>query len=166
MIHKAIIVVLTLGAVAIVVLAWSSMALQKSWTVKTPSSVWIVGAADGMSVIFYISSSDQSALRWEARNRNLPPRFGDAWLRSHWISGWHRYSYNAPGTGLPVSAAGLCVPVALPFAMFGAYPGVLIIRRIRRWHRRRRGFCARCTYNLTGNVSGVCPECGTEIESP
>lgn len=22
------------------------------------------------------------------------------------------------------------------------------------------GFCARCGYNLTGNVSGVCPECG------
>lgn len=23
--------------------------------------------------------------------------------------------------------------------------------------------CARCQYNLTGNVSGVCPECGTPI---
>ena len=32
-------------------------------------------------------------------------------------------------------------------------------------NRRRRippGHC-RCGYNLTGNVSGVCPECGTEI---
>lgn len=45
------------------------------------------------------------------------------------------------------------------------------------WHRRtmRRYFwqelakrgkpiCVRCGYNLTGNESGVCPECGTEIE--
>ena len=24
--------------------------------------------------------------------------------------------------------------------------------------------CALCGYNLTGNVSGVCPECGTSIE--
>ncbi len=24
--------------------------------------------------------------------------------------------------------------------------------------------CAKCSYNLTGNVSGVCPECGTPIE--
>ena len=23
--------------------------------------------------------------------------------------------------------------------------------------------CSRCAYNLTGNVSGVCPECGTTI---
>jgi hypothetical protein len=32
--------------------------------------------------------------------------------------------------------------------------------------RRRRllqGHCATCNYNLTGNISGICPECGTEI---
>ena len=28
------------------------------------------------------------------------------------------------------------------------------------------GHCTKCGYNLTGNVSGVCPECGTRIESP
>ena len=26
--------------------------------------------------------------------------------------------------------------------------------------------CARCAYDLTGNVSGVCPECGTAIAAP
>lgn len=25
------------------------------------------------------------------------------------------------------------------------------------------GHCHKCAYNLTGNVSGVCPECGTEV---
>jgi hypothetical protein len=25
------------------------------------------------------------------------------------------------------------------------------------------GHCRKCGYNLTGNVSGVCPECGTKI---
>ena len=34
-----------------------------------------------------------------------------------------------------------------------------------RWEMRPRwrthGHCPRCRYNLTGNVSGVCPECGT-----
>ena len=25
------------------------------------------------------------------------------------------------------------------------------------------GKCARCTYDLTGNVSGVCPECGLRV---
>jgi hypothetical protein len=33
------------------------------------------------------------------------------------------------------------------------------------WKRRRRpaGYCGRCSYNLTGNTSGVCPECGTAL---
>ena len=38
-----------------------------------------------------------------------------------------------------------------------------------RWDRRLRfppGHCQRCAYNLTGNTSGVCPECGTEIDLP
>jgi hypothetical protein len=30
--------------------------------------------------------------------------------------------------------------------------------------RQERGLCTRCGYDLTGNVSGVCPECGTAIE--
>ncbi len=28
------------------------------------------------------------------------------------------------------------------------------------------GYCVNCEYNLTGNESGVCPECGAEIEQP
>jgi hypothetical protein len=33
------------------------------------------------------------------------------------------------------------------------------------WHRRRprEGYCSTCGYNLTGNVSGRCPECGTPM---
>jgi hypothetical protein len=38
---------------------------------------------------------------------------------------------------------------------------------LRSYARRRRalraGLCATCNYNLTGNVSGVCPECGTIV---
>ena len=30
---------------------------------------------------------------------------------------------------------------------------------------RRAGCCHACGYNLTGNVSGVCPECGKAIKS-
>jgi hypothetical protein len=37
------------------------------------------------------------------------------------------------------------------------------------WRRRRRryspGKCRECGYNLTGNTSGRCPECGTPIEA-
>ena len=30
--------------------------------------------------------------------------------------------------------------------------------------RRERGLCTHCRYDLTGNESGVCPECGTEVQ--
>jgi len=32
-----------------------------------------------------------------------------------------------------------------------------------RFHAKRKGHCRRCGYDLTGNVSGICPECGTSI---
>lgn len=37
------------------------------------------------------------------------------------------------------------------------------------WLRRREypeGACQTCGYNLSGNVSGICPECGTPIPAP
>jgi hypothetical protein len=51
--------------------------------------------------------------------------------------------------------------LALPIIAFGlltvACAGVELIRRYR---RRRTGRCVACGYDLTGNESGVCSECG------
>jgi hypothetical protein len=50
------------------------------------------------------------------------------------------------------------LPLWLPFVVV-AIPTVFLF-----WRDRRRlyppGHCQTCGYNLTGNVSGVCPECG------
>jgi len=32
-----------------------------------------------------------------------------------------------------------------------------------RLRRRKRGLCTACGYNLTGNISGICPECGVAV---
>jgi hypothetical protein len=53
-------------------------------------------------------------------------------------------------------------PWWLPMVIFGIVPLVALSR----WLLRRRipeGHCQGCGYNLTGNVSGVCPECGGAI---
>lgn len=34
---------------------------------------------------------------------------------------------------------------------------------LRRQRRARLKQCLECGYDLTGNVSGVCPECGTPV---
>ncbi len=55
----------------------------------------------------------------------------------------------------------IVVPRGSFFFLFAIYPTIAFIRGpLRRWRRRRRGLCLKCGYNLEGNVSGVCPECG------
>jgi hypothetical protein len=44
------------------------------------------------------------------------------------------------------------------------YPILVLVWIPRRRIRRRRGHrCVECGYDLTGNVSGACPECGEEV---
>jgi len=58
-------------------------------------------------------------------------------------------------------------PAWVPPMALGAYPAIAFARGpVRRRRRRQKGFCVRCGYNLTGNVSGVCPECGAKLEKP
>jgi hypothetical protein len=61
---------------------------------------------------------------------------------------------------------GLSLPFWMPFTLFAAYPvvvfGRVLWKRTPAW-RRRHGLCARCGYDLRGNTSGVCPECGGNI---
>lgn len=56
----------------------------------------------------------------------------------------------------------MCTGVAITFL---AASGLFLNLR-REGYRRQRasaGLCVACGYNLTGNTSGVCPECGQKI---
>lgn len=60
------------------------------------------------------------------------------------------------------------VPWWVPFLLSGYLPAIWAIIRSRQWRqdtRRRQHQCLVCGYNLVGNASGVCPECGTTIPS-
>jgi hypothetical protein len=48
--------------------------------------------------------------------------------------------------------------LVLGFVFFGYG---LLVRHLAK--RASAGHCARCGYDLTGNVSGICPECGHAI---
>lgn len=37
------------------------------------------------------------------------------------------------------------------------------VRRMQRWRRRMRRQCVECGYDLRGNTSGACPECGSKV---
>ena len=71
--------------------------------------------------------------------------------------------YGFDGGG-PLRFNIIWIPLWLPLALLLIYPSYAFIRGPHRRHRRRKkGLCLNCGYNLTGNVSGVCPECGERI---
>ncbi|MCH7813714.1 MAG: hypothetical protein IID40_06800 [Planctomycetes bacterium] len=66
------------------------------------------------------------------------------------------------------------IPFAWPDAVFTllcdltvsalvALPGVVVAVLIARRRPYPRGHCRRCGYDLTGNESGLCPECGKAV---
>jgi len=69
---------------------------------------------------------------------------------------------------LPGSWWCLYVSMWVPFLTFALLPAIAarpLFRYarslIRQWLFRAEGMCIKCGYNLTGNISGICPECGT-----
>ena len=74
---------------------------------------------------------------------------------------WTEIAHRRLGLCLPSKGVGgmLFVPVWLLVVAAG-FPTAAL------WWRDRRpkaGFCKVCKYDLTGNVSGTCPECGTAV---
>ena len=68
------------------------------------------------------------------------------------------------------SGVGMLVAVATPVGVIPAGPLGLILVSIALWAFLPAvfldaGCCYKCGYDLTGNVSGVCPECGRPIQS-
>lgn len=66
------------------------------------------------------------------------------------------------GVLLGVPFEQLTVSLWLLLLVSAPYPAIAFIRGpFRRHRRRKRGACVTCGYDLTGNVSGRCPECGS-----
>ena len=70
------------------------------------------------------------------------------------------FNYNSA----PTRELILQVPFWMLIWLFAAYPIITLVGgRIRERIRLKRGQCPRCAYDLTGNVSGVSPECGKKV---
>ena len=71
------------------------------------------------------------------------------------------FVYLVESPGVQFVALGLAAPASLiGLAMLNVW-----LRHSLRLQRIRLGRCAACNYDLTGNVSGVCPECGSTREA-
>ena len=130
------------------------VALLIAWAVSLfvfaslASRGWQIGIAAGSVSL----SWDETGKRvlpsgWEAVRVRRP------WNTKLWI--WKPVSYS-----LPLGVHRFRMPFWIPVVLVGLPTVFLWLkdRRISPYH------CQRCGYNLTGNVSGICPECGKPIQ--
>ena len=134
MIRKAIIMLLTLGAL------WTGIACSMSMD----SARWLFSAGPvGM----------------EIDRGTLVVMYGKVFLVAESVVWAYPQVLRASGQD-----GVLVVPLWIPIVLMSTYPVLAFIRGpVRRWRRRKKGLCIKCGYNLTGNVSGMCPECGEDI---
>lgn len=178
MIRKAIIMSLTVGAVGIAVL-WitSSVGDGITLTAESPQRGMVIEFRRGLlgvtlfNVQFSSDSSSpyaKSMLRLRIAMSRLDEKiqrmhddrsFPSEHFDCHWAT-------DESGLFDTQTIYAVC-PSWVVLVVLAAYPAIAFIRGpVRRWRRRGKGLCVRCAYDLTGNVSGVCPECGTEIKKP
>jgi len=88
------------------------------------------------------------------------PRQREGWYLYHsgWSIGWE-YMHWTPEVPMMNPWVICLLPLWIPFLLV-CVPTILV------WDRHRRvnpDSCRECGYNLTGNTSGICPECGERI---
>jgi hypothetical protein len=80
--------------------------------------------------------------------------------------GYDHGLHGTPGTPLVSNVPSywrILVPSWFAAAVLLTPLAIVFFRYNRRRKRIRHGLCPTCRYDLTGNVSGVCPECGTAV---
>jgi hypothetical protein len=77
-----------------------------------------------------------------------------------WLEVYREWPQDLKGT--TTHGAVVATTALLPAGRFTIW----VVGRTQSRRRTRRGHCPKCGYDLTANVSGVCPECGQARPSP
>lgn len=138
------------------------------------AAIGFVFIGGGAWVLLSASGSTAKNLSWVFL---YGARIAAWWIVGQWgagIRGWRLFGWIVGGMILNVAfdgaiVLGLATGVLYPLCVVGGM--VLFIAVLdARGRRDRLKFrfsddprCHVCTYNLTGNLSGICPECGTPV---
>jgi hypothetical protein len=92
-------------------------------------------------------------------------KYGFGFRQHHWLMGFSPASNGLPEERDEYRLWEFDFPLWVPTLVIIIYPLIAIIvlpiQSYRSRCRRQVEHCVKCSYNLTGNESGVCPECGT-----
>jgi hypothetical protein len=102
-------------------------------------------------------------------SHDLFPAVYPRWSTGDWGWGragfqWVRRDSTAPTYWS--TQRSVVVPYWLPSLFAAIAPALWIRARLVKVGRKRHGLCLGCGYDLTGNASGTCPECGTLVRRP
>lgn len=163
MVRKAVIALLTLGAIGTLLASVTSYRLGAYvYSRFDPGTSLDVELSRGWMCIEVLTSRDPKVLdAWEP----VSGFYEVESLRGYAVA-WYRDPIWGAGGPIPgTSQTRQCVSLHLLTILFASYPAVVFIRGpVRRWHRRRKGRCVKCGYELTGLPEPRCPECGTRIK--
>ncbi len=163
MIRKAIIVLLTVacfGSLAFDIAnrcGWAGVHWNihddQFQAVEPAERIWLLTSPPGSLAIGYEQLVKQ-APTWRMIDLGIATiRIRDSQL--FYAGGWRKEIWRSTVVTIPFWFIGL---------LLGIWPTVAFLRGpCRRRGRRTKGSCRKCGYNLTGNVSGVCPECGSAV---
>jgi len=116
----------------------------------------VIAWSNGRTII-YVSSGAFRCFEFV----DIPPT-----MSKWWWSGFNSFDTGwMPSAGTRLGMRHLVLPFWMPSSLFAGVLWYCNRPRALRRRRKKRGLCANCGYNLTGNVTGVCSECGMEIES-
>jgi len=104
-----------------------------------------------------LNAWNRRRISWEEYNAYLQAENGDVWFMMRCSRGLGRGMPNVLSLSThPLPSVWLIVVLS------AVLPGIWLTRLLRS-RRPHPGMCAACGYNLTGNTSGTCPECGVAI---
>jgi hypothetical protein len=116
------------------------------------------------SGLFEVSSEDTAPLR-QAKDR-MARKF-NYYGGGRKCDPYESFKYQNTSTRLPTGRQIRSLDIRFPHWLVSAVIMVFITlayaRAARKYMRVRRNHCRTCEYDLTGNTSGVCPECGSEV---
>ncbi len=184
MIRKAILLLLTMaaaGAAAAWGLSYYRVCLERN-VYDIPPGPHVpafsarqhrVSLMNGYLYVHYSKFPTRNLGRPAERHLKIQDPPGMHWETAGELDGWaFTVARAAHGWGLDISgnsnppAVVVSTPLWLPTLLFAIYPAIAVLcRRIRGRLSSDPSLCSQCGYNLTGNQSGTCPECGTTIAS-
>jgi hypothetical protein len=148
-------------AVAIFLLCLRGLIGRSTIAVSEPPRQWYISfslAHVALNAKFYPDASVRPT-SYPIVDRRL---LGFAYESTYWYSTPPRPDGSQVYGSWRTWSAPVWAVIPLPL-LLGLYSVRVMIAQARLRHRRRMGYCLHCGYNLTGNVSGVCPECGTPV---